>query len=108
MSKDDKARAAQRINIELGETEAQGHYANVSLINFSPSEFVLDFARVVPGVQKARVQSRVIMTPPNAKLLMRTLEQQVERYESMHGKLPDPAAKQGGTSFNISGGEIPS
>ena len=56
------------IDIELGEEVAQGAYSNLAIISHSTSEFILDFATVLPGVQKARVKSRIILTPEHAKL----------------------------------------
>lgn len=78
----------QRLEIELGEAEES--YANITLINQSSNEFVLDFARLMPGRPKALVHSRVIMAPANVKALLKGLEQHVQRYEELHGKLPEP------------------
>ena len=85
----------QRINIELGDAEAEGIYANISLINQSASEFVLDFARITPGKPKAKIHARIIMTPLNAKAFLRGLEQNVKRFEDLHGPLGDPGTKIG-------------
>ncbi len=80
----------QRINLELGEVEAEGLYANLTLINQSGSEFVLDFARIMPGRPKAKVYARVIMAPPNAKAFLKGLEQHIKRFEDLHGPIGDP------------------
>ncbi len=56
-----------QLNIELSEEVAQGTYSNLAIITHSPSEFVLDFVRVVPGVPKAQVKSRIILTPDHDK-----------------------------------------
>ena len=77
----------QRISIELGDAEAEGTYANISLINQSASEFIIDFARIMPGKPKAKVQARIIMSPLNAKAFLKGLEQNIKRYEDMHGSL---------------------
>ncbi len=84
----------QRLEIELG--EAEEHYANITLINQSSNEFILDFARMMPGRPKAQVHARVIMTPSNVKAFLKGLEQHVSRYEEMHGKLPEPKQAQQG------------
>lgn len=73
---------SQQINIHLGEEVGQGNYSNISIITFSPSEFIIDFATMLPGLTQAEVKSRVILTPENAKRLMLTLQDNVSRYES--------------------------
>jgi hypothetical protein len=75
------------VNIEIGDKEWEGIYSNFVIITHSASEFVLDFARMLPGAQKAKVFSRVIMTPQHAKALMGTLEQNLKRYEADHGEI---------------------
>ncbi len=76
-----------RINIELGEKEAEGTYANLALITHSPSEIIIDFARIMPGTQKGKVYSRIIMTPPHAKLLLKALEDNVKKFEDQFGEI---------------------
>lgn len=75
------------INIELGEKEAEGIYSNLAIISHSPAEFVIDFTRLMPGVPKAKVHARIVMTPQHAKLLMRALEDNIERFESGNGEI---------------------
>ena len=75
------------INIELSEEMAQGTYANLAIISHSNSEFVLDFVRLMPGVPKAKVQSRIILTPEHAKRLLAALQENVLKYESVQGKI---------------------
>lgn len=85
---DDKKQPQQpQLNIELNEEIAQGIYSNLAVITHSPAEFVVDFIRVMPGVPKARVQSRIILTPQHAKRLMRALMDNVSKYENQHGKI---------------------
>jgi len=76
-----------RINIELGEKEAEGTYANLALITHSPSEIIIDFARVMPGTQKGKVYSRIIMTPPHAKMLLKALEENIKKFENQFGDI---------------------
>ena len=66
-----------QLQIELKEEVAQGTYANLAIITHSSSEFVLDFVRVLPGLPKAGVQSRVILAPEHAKRLQRALEENI-------------------------------
>lgn len=79
--------AQQQIKVELGEKEAEGLYSNLVLLTHSPSEFLFDFARILPGVPKAKVYARIIMTPPNAKALLVVLQKNLEAYEKKHGKI---------------------
>jgi hypothetical protein len=86
----DKPAQPVQINIELpGDLEAV--YANFALITHSPSEIVVDFARILPNVPKARIYARVIMTPMNAKLLHRALGENLSKYEAQFGEIKTPA-----------------
>ena len=71
---------SQQINIELGEKEAEGIYSNLAIITHSPAEFIIDFTRVVPGVPKAKVHSRIITTPQHAKMLLNALQDNIEKF----------------------------
>ena len=79
-----------RIQIDLGEKEAEGIYSNLAFIAHSPSEFIIDFARLMPGLPKSRVFARIVMTPQNAKALHRTLGTNLERFESTNGEIRLP------------------
>lgn len=93
---------AQQINVELGEKEAEGIYSNLAIITHSPAEFVLDFTRVLPGVPKAKVHARIVMTPQHAKLFLNALKDNTDKYEKkfgeikLHGVVPGAA---GGFGF---------
>lgn len=76
-----------QLQIELKEEVAQGTYANLAIITHSSSEFVLDFVRVLPGLPKAGVQSRVILAPEHAKRLQRALEENIAKYERAFGPI---------------------
>lgn len=78
---------SQQINIELGEKEAEGIYSNLAIITHSPAEFVIDFTRILPGVPKARVQARLIMTPQHTKLLMSAIRDNLQKYEEKFGEI---------------------
>jgi len=82
-----KQQQPRKLNVELGEKEAEGIYSNFVLVTHNPSEFLLDFARVLPGVPKAKVYSRIIMTPQHVKSLEKVLSDNIQRYESKHGKI---------------------
>lgn len=76
-----------QINIELSEEIAEGIYSNLAIITHSNTEFVLDFIRVMPGVPKARVKSRIILTPEHAKRLLSAMEDNIEKFEAIHGRI---------------------
>ena len=77
----------QQLNIELGEKEAEGIYSNLAIISHSPAEFIVDFTRVLPGVPKAKVHARIVMTPQHAKLLLRALNENISRFENTFGEI---------------------
>jgi hypothetical protein len=77
----------QQLQIELGEKEAEGIYSNLAIITHSPAEFIIDYTRVTPGVPKARVLSRIIMTPQHMKLLIGAMKENLDRYESQYGEI---------------------
>jgi hypothetical protein len=77
----------QQINVELGEKEAEGIYSNFVLISHSPAEFVIDFTRMLPGVPKAKVYARVIMTPQHSKSLLNALTENIEKFEKQYGEI---------------------
>lgn len=76
-----------RLNIELNEKEAEGIYSNLALITHSPSEIIIDFARIMPGTQKGKVHSRIIMTPQHAKMLQKTLDENLKKFENQFGEI---------------------
>ena len=76
-----------QINVELGEKEAEGIYSNFVVIGHSLSEFVLDFARVLPGTPKSKIFARIVMTPPNVRALLTALESNIKKYEEQFGKI---------------------
>jgi hypothetical protein len=76
-----------RINIELPADKAEGIYANLAMITHSPSEIIIDFARIMPGVQKGKVYSRIVMTPPHAKMLFKALEDNLKKFENQFGEI---------------------
>ena len=78
---------SQQINIELGEKEAEGIYANLAMIIHSPTEIIIDFARVMPRQPKSKVLSRIIMTPMHAKLLLKSLTDNIKKFENQFGEI---------------------
>jgi hypothetical protein len=78
-----------QINIELNEEVAGGIYSNLAIITHSHAEFVFDFVQMLPGMPKAQVKSRIVMTPQNAKRLMRALIDNVQKFEQNMGIIND-------------------
>ena len=75
------------IDVELDSEVAQGHYSNLAIISHSTSEFILDFAAILPGLPKAKVKSRIILTPEHAKRLLMSLQDNIARYETNVGRI---------------------
>ena len=78
-----------QLNIELSEEIAEGTYSNLAIITHSSAEIVIDFIRVMPGVPKAKVKSRILMTPQHAKRLLRALADNINKFESLHGTITE-------------------
>ncbi|MDK9698801.1 MAG: DUF3467 domain-containing protein [bacterium] len=90
----------QQVTIELDEKIGEGIYSNLVLITHSNAEFVLDFTRLLPGLPKAKVQSRIILAPPHAKALLNALEENIKRYEEQFGTIQAGGA-QGDRQFGF-------
>jgi Protein of unknown function (DUF3467) len=86
---DSKNQQQNQINIELDEQTAEGIYSNLAIINHSNTEFVLDFVSMMPGVPKAKVKSRIVLTPQHAKRLVKAIAENIQRFESSHGEIKD-------------------
>ncbi|MEO8087810.1 MAG: DUF3467 domain-containing protein [Bacteroidota bacterium] len=76
-----------QLNIELSEEVAEGIYSNLAIITHSNSEFVVDFVKVMPGVPKAKVKARILLTPQHAKRLLAALQDNVQKFEAAHGAI---------------------
>jgi len=86
---DQKPKKEGQINIELDDKTSEGTYSNLAIINHSVSEFIVDFISVMPGQPKAKVKSRIILTPQHAKRLTKALAENVKRFEKAHGEIKD-------------------
>ena len=84
---DKKSPKENQLNIAIDESLADGVYSNLAIINHSHSEFITDFIAVMPGAPKAKVKSRVILTPEHAKRFHKALGDNIKRYESTHGEI---------------------
>ncbi len=80
----------QQINIQLDQEVGEGEYSNFVVVTHSPAEFVMDFTRILPGVSKAKVHSRIVMAPPHAKAFLMALKDNIQKFESKHGEIQSP------------------
>ncbi len=90
-----------QVQVEIGEKESEGIYSNFVLIAHSPSEFIIDFARVLPGLPKAKVFSRIVMTPQHTQLLHKALTDNLKKYEERFGKIEVQSKEQTATNLGF-------
>lgn len=91
------------LQIDLSEEVAQGLYANLAIITHSSSEFIVDFARIMPGIPKPVVKSRIILAPEHAKRLLRALEENIGKYEQVFGSIHFPEEPSPASFMDIRG-----
>ena len=92
-----------QLNIELSEEVAEGIYSNLAVITHSQSEFALDFIKVMPGVPKAKVKARIILTPQHAKRLMKALKDNISKFEDVNGIIKDTEVPPGAIPLSFGG-----
>lgn len=90
-----KEQKESQLEIELSEEIAEGTYSNFAIISHSNSEFIIDFARILPGVPKAKVKSRIVLMPQHAKRLLMALSDNINKFEDMFGTIEIQEGKQG-------------
>ena len=93
MENNQKNLQGKELSLNLPEEVAKGSYANLAIITHSTSEFIIDFARILPGIPKPPVTNRIIMTPEHAKRLARALEDNISKFESQFGEIKLPEQK---------------
>lgn len=103
MADQQKDKNQNQLNIELSEDIADGIYSNLAVITHSNAEFVIDFVRVMPGMPKAKVKSRILLTPQHAKRLMNALADNISKFEAIHGKISNSKGPDGGIPMGFSG-----
>ena len=91
----------KELDLELDDTVAEGEYSNLVVISHSTSEFVLDFVRLMPGVSKARVKSRIVLAPEHAKRLLLALQDNVGKYEKSYGRISIPDSNRDDAVFPL-------
>lgn len=82
----------KKVNVKIDEQVGEGVYANIFIINHSPSEFILDFGRLMPGMPSAKIKTRVLVTPQHAKHLLKLLEKNIENFENKNGEIKLPGS----------------
>jgi len=92
---EEKKQNENQLNIELPEEIAEGTYSNLALITHSHSEFIVDFIRMMPGVPRAKVKSRIILTPQHTKRLLFALQDNIKKYEELHGQIKTEGGFEG-------------
>ena len=90
-----------QIKIELDDSVGQGEYANFAIVTHSPAEFVMDYIRVLPGMTKSKVKSRIIMAPMHAKTLMMALQDNIKKYENKFGEIKITKGASPSTAFKL-------
>ena len=89
-----------QLQIQLRPEMADGKYSNLAMIGHGPNEFLIDFIFAAPGMPQAPVVSRIIMSPENAKQLLRALNENVQKYEASFGVITPRRPNQSGFSNN--------
>ena len=102
-NKENPTNQPNQLNIELSEEVAEGIYSNLAIITHSHSEFALDFIKVMPGVPKAKVKARIILTPQHAKRLMKALKDNISKYEQAHGDIKNTEVPPGSIPLTFGG-----
>ena len=96
-----------QIKIELDDNVGQGEYANFAVVTHSPAEFVMDYIRVLPGMTKSKVKSRIIMAPMHAKTLMMALQDNIKKYENKFGAIKITKSSNKDSAFKLPDDVLP-
>ena len=99
MKKNMENNQKNQLNIEISDEVAQGTYSNLAIISHSHSEFVIDFATMLPGLAKPEISNRILMTPEHAKRLLNALVDNIGKYESQFGQIELPGSPK--ATFNL-------
>jgi len=102
-----QSKKQHQIKIELDDNIGQGEYVNFAIVTHSPAEFVMDYIRVLPGMSKSKVKSRIIMAPMHAKTLMMALQDNIKKYENKFGEIKHPKGATPGPSFKLPDDVLP-
>ena len=105
MEKDKKS--SQQLKIEIDEKIGQGYYVNFAVVTHSLAEFILDFIRVLPGVPKSKVKSRIIISPVHAKAFSKALEDNINKFEKKYGVIKTPSSNNLSSMIKLSKDKLP-
>ena len=105
MEKESKKK--HQIKIEIDDSVGQGEYANLAIVTHSPAEFVMDYIRVLPGMTKSKVKSRIIMAPMHTKTLMMALQDNLKKYENKFGEIKVPKGVSPSPNFKLPDDVLP-
>ncbi|MBM3327889.1 MAG: DUF3467 domain-containing protein [Calditrichaeota bacterium] len=100
-----QSQPSQQIQVQIDEKTGQGIYANLALISHSSAEFVIDFTRMLPGMPKAVVQARIVLTPIHTKSLLKALDENIRRYEERYGEIKMGSDKHESRNIGFQTGE---
>ncbi len=103
MQNDQNPDNQNQLNIELSEEVAEGIYSNLAIITHSQSEFIVDFIKMMPGVPKAKVKSRILLTPQHAKRLLNALKENISKFEAANGVIKGTEGPNPGFPMNFGG-----
>ena len=106
MTKDENQNKKHQVKIEIDENVGQGEYVNFAVVTHSIAEFIMDFIKVLPGLPKSKVKSRVIISPVHAKTFMLALQDNIKKFENKYGSIKI-GKNQVTTKFNISKDNLP-
>lgn len=87
MMSNSNSKKEKKINISIDENIADGEYSNLAIINHSNSEFIVDFISIMPASPKAKVKSRIILTPEHAKRFNKALTENINKFEKINGEI---------------------
>ncbi|MBI45374.1 MAG: hypothetical protein CMG66_04320 [Candidatus Marinimicrobia bacterium] len=90
----------KQLKIEIDESVGQGEYVNFAIVTHSVAEFVLDFIRILPGLNKSKVRSRVVISPMHAKTFLKALQDNIDKYENKFGEIKVINNKEAVPDFN--------
>ena len=92
----------KQLKIEIDDTTGQGEYVNFAIVTHSAAEFIMDFIRILPGLTKSKVKSRIVISPMHAKTFLNALQDNIDKYEHKFGEIKVIKNKQHVPNFNLS------
>tara|TARA_B100001142_G_C14034756_1_gene539604 strand:+ start:283 stop:600 length:318 start_codon:yes stop_codon:yes gene_type:complete len=97
----------KQLKIEIDDTTGQGEYVNFAIVTHSAAEFIMDFIRILPGLTKSKVKSRIVISPMHAKTFLNALQDNIDKYENKFGEIKVIKNKQQVPNFNLTKDTLP-